>query len=117
MRHGGCLSAEGSAAPTAAFTAIKGPGTERGRTRRAAATRRMAGAEHFASRCKAAPLGAAAENGRRPSLRARSGSGRSALGKAGARPLFRQAKAPAARPAAAAPYSGARPGSDSRQLQ
>ena len=53
MRHGGCLSAGGSAAPVAAFTAIQRPGTERGRTRRAAAQRRVAGAEHFASRCKA----------------------------------------------------------------
>src|SRR5665213_1214765 len=41
------------AAPFAAFTAIPWPEAERDCTRRAAATRRMARAEYFVSRCKA----------------------------------------------------------------
>jgi hypothetical protein len=94
VRHRGCLSAGGSAALVAAFTAITRPAPNRGRTLCAAATRRMADAEHFASRCKAGPA-PAAENGRRPPLRARAGSGRSPLGKAGARFPYPPAWAPA----------------------
>ena len=115
MRHGGCLSAEGSAAPTAAFTAIKGPGMERGRTRR---PQQRGGwrAPRILLALQSRPLGGGggkssaaviASPVRLRQIGAREGRGAAS---------FSEAKAPA-RPAAAAPYSGARPGSDSRQLQ
>ena len=52
--HGGCLSAGGSAAPIAAFTAIPWPGAEHGLHPQGRSERRMARGGYFASRCKAA---------------------------------------------------------------
>ena len=102
-RHGGCLSAGGSAAPVAAFTAIQEAGDGTGSHTQGRSAAEDGGRRAFCFALQSRPaIGAAAENGRRPPLRARFRLRQIAAREGRGAASFRR-RHPPARPAAAAP--------------
>ena len=117
VRHSGCLSAGGSAAPSRpSRRSLAGRGRHRIAPCRAAAQRRMAGGRAFCFALQSRPLkggGGKWPAGRHCEPVPAPADRRS--GRPRARPLFRRQRHPPARPAAPAPHSGTRPSGNSRR--